>query len=151
MKERLRKLVADTDVRDLDMLIRVVLPILEESSGATQTPVGYVAGAISSDDREIVVHNIERLAQYTEQVRKKSSFPVFSATDIFTDQLYERMRVGEMPKDQRERDFQKFWRLILGSGYVTDLYMTPGWEQSKGATDEHETARTLGINIVYLD
>lgn len=45
----------------------------------------------------------------------------------------------------------KFWRDILESGHVTDIFMTPRWEQSKGAIDEHEAAKQLGIKIHYMN
>lgn len=33
----------------------------------------------------------------------------------------------------------------------TDIFMTPRWEQSGGAADEHDTALALKLRIHYLE
>lgn len=43
-----------------------------------------------------------------------------------------------------------FWREIFKSGHVTDVFMTPRWEKSKGAVDEYKTAQKIGLTIHYL-
>lgn len=51
-----------------------------------------------------------------------------------------RQRLAEYTERIREeQDFPIF--------SATDIFMTPRWEQSVGATDEHKTATKLGITI----
>jgi len=39
----------------------------------------------------------------------------------------------------------------IRSSYVTDIFMTPGWQRSKGAIAEHRIAKTKKIKIHYLE
>ena len=52
---------------------------------------------------------------------------------------------------ERRKAFIAFWREVLELGKVTDIFMTPRWEQSEGATDEYNTAQRLGIQIHIVD
>ncbi|MBI2474242.1 MAG: DUF4406 domain-containing protein [Candidatus Taylorbacteria bacterium] len=43
-----------------------------------------------------------------------------------------------------------FYQPIFKSGLVKTVYFIPGWEKSFGASWEHEQAKELGIERVYL-
>ena len=151
MRDTFRKIILDTDVHDFGTLKEVVLMVLKDHADNGGGKIGYVAGIITSDGDEYMARNRLRLEQYTQEAREKVGFPIFSATDIFTDDLYEKMKVHEMPRGDSEGLFQEFWRTILESGYITNIYMTPRWEKSMGATDEHKSALKVGLTITYLD
>jgi len=87
------------------------------------------------------------LREHTEKIRKEKDFPIFSATDVMALETLIQIKAHKLVV----KDFIKFWREILESGHVTDIFMTPRWNKSFGATDEHETAKKLGIKIHYLD
>ncbi len=36
-------------------------------------------------------------------------------------------------------------------GYITDIFMTPRWEHSEGARDEHKNAIKAGMTIHYVE
>jgi phosphoglycolate phosphatase-like HAD superfamily hydrolase len=113
--------------------------------------VGYVSGIISSDGDEKILKNITRLENYTNDIRKIHKFPIFNPPDIFSDDLYARLQELKVPKKEREEKFIVFWREILTSGHITDIFMTPRWRESRGAQDEHKTALRVGIRIHYVN
>ena len=146
MQERIRVAVKESgtlaEVRDN---ILTLFKYMVEEEGVTQ--IGYVAAIITSDGEEKVGENIARLQRYTEHVRKTQNYPVFSATDVFTEELYERLFAAGFKND----DWIVFWREVLGKDFVTDIFMTPRWEQSTGASDEYQTAKRTGKNLHYFN
>lgn len=112
--------------------------------------IGYVAGTIYSDGEEHIARNIARLAGYTEQLSNRHNFPIFCAGDIFGFGLFERLAEMKLAVQEREAKFISFWRNVIGSGHISDLFMAPGWEKSVGATDEHCTALEAGIALHYV-
>lgn len=119
-------------------------------AGGGITRIGYVAGIITSDGPGYFEANRKRLADYVRKLRKIHKFPMFSAVDVFSSEVYERLEEWKLPFSEREVKARYFWRKILKSGHVTDVFMTPRWEKSKGATDEHETARKIGLRTHYI-
>lgn len=112
--------------------------------------IGYVAGILNSDGPQHFERNRKRIAEHAGVLRKIHKFPIFSAVDVFSDEIYFRMEEWKLPFEKREAKAIFFWREILKSGHVTDIFMTPRWEKSKGATDEHKTAKKLGMSIHYI-
>ncbi len=110
--------------------------------------IGYVSGIITSEGMDHMAGNIERLARFTDSVRNREGFPVFSATDVFDDILFKRLSAAGFQNE----DWLVFWREVLGTGdqFVTDIFMTPRWEISQGATVEHDVAQRLGMVIHYI-
>lgn len=148
MKDQIRAVLGSAntllEVRDsLLTLFRIF-----KNNGYRQ--MGYVSGIITSDGPEFVERNIERLAYFTEELRGYKNFPIFSATDVFSQKLFERLDEMTLETNSREEKFIRFWRDILESGFITDIFMTPRWEESKGAKDEYKTAKRLGLKIHLL-
>lgn len=104
--------------------------------------VGYVSGIISSDGPEFLERNRRTLQEKTEKFRELYDFPIFSANDIFTPEFVDRLGHKDAP-------YVFFWRRVLATGLVTDIFMTTGWERSRGASDEHLTANLLELDVVY--
>lgn len=113
--------------------------------------IGYVAGILNSDGPKHFEDNRKKLADYAEKLRKIHRFPIFSGVDIFSNEVYGRLEEWRLSFEERETKARLFWREILESRYVTDIFMTPRWEKSKGATDEHKTAKKIGLTIHYLN
>lgn len=113
--------------------------------------IGYVAGIINSDGPEYVKVNRKKLADHAEKLRKVNKFPTFSAVDVFSEDIYARLEEMKLSLDKREAKMRSFWRQILISGHVTDIFMTPRWKKSKGATDEHKIAKRIGLTIHYVE
>jgi hypothetical protein len=109
--------------------------------------IGYVSGMITSEGPENIDRNLERLDVYTSQLQKKYPFPIFSQNDIFTPDVYEAIKQSGATHE----DFDKFYRDVHGSGYITHMFMTPKWELSLGANEEYHTAKKNNLNIVFVD
>lgn len=146
MQERIREAVKDSEtLNEVRDNILTLLKNLFEIDGATQ--IGYVSGIITSDGKEKIGENIERLQRFTEHVRKTSGFPIFSSIDVFPDELFNRLGGAKIGKEE----WEVFWREVLQSPYVTDMFMTPRWNQSTGATDEFRTAKATGKTLHYFN
>ncbi|KKR50513.1 MAG: hypothetical protein UU81_C0002G0027 [Microgenomates group bacterium GW2011_GWC1_41_8] len=107
--------------------------------------IGYVSGIITSGGS--IEENIQRLIAHTDRLRTIHNFPIFTPPDVFPDDVFERTNAINHPSEK----WIEFWRTILESGHVTDIFMTPRWQLSRGATDEHETAQRIGITIHYVE
>jgi hypothetical protein len=118
---------------------------LQESRRNTDR-LGYVSGIITSDGPENIGKNIKLLSKRTEILRSQHSFPLFSATDVFNDEVFAKINAHEIPT----QGWLSFWRNVLSSGHVSHVIMTPRWELSTGALDEFDTARRLGLTIEYF-
>jgi uncharacterized membrane-anchored protein YjiN (DUF445 family) len=123
---------------------RKIIELLEKYY-KQHSKVGFVSGPITAGGSDKIAENIRKLHEYTTEIRNNHTFPIFSSTDIFTDELHKRVSADTVTKDE----WQEFWRNIIKAGYITDIFMAPRWEFSSGAIDEHETAQKLGIKIHY--
>lgn len=144
---------ADTlaDVETMAVARERVIETLERVKADRHEYLGFVSGIISSDGDEQIERNIHRLAAFTEQIRREQPFPIFSATDVFSPELFERLTEMRLGRPEREAHFFDFWSAILHSGHVTHVFFTPRWEQSAGSSDEHKTALQLGLTVTYVD
>lgn len=131
----------------LHTIKHIVIAILGKSKQFPSQRLGFVSGLISSDGLEHIERNRNILIQHTNVLETTCNFPFFCASDIFTVDLYKRLNRDTIPKEK----FIEFWRDILKSRLITDVFMTPRWEKSDGATDEHETAKKLGLTIHYIN
>lgn len=113
--------------------------------------IGYAAGIINSEGPEYFEINRKKLATHVEKLRRSYRFPMFSAVDVFSDNIYAHLKEMALSFEEREVKMRFFWREILKSGHVTDIFMTPRWDKSKGASDEHKTAKQIGLKIHYIE
>lgn len=125
--------------------------VTKNQAGGGIIRIGYVAGIINSDGPKYFEINRNKLAAHTEKLRRIHRFPIFSAVDVFSDNICAQLEEMELSFEKREEKVRKFWCKILKSGHVTDIFMTPRWEKSKGASDEHKTAKQIGLRIHYLE
>lgn len=108
--------------------------------------VGVIAGVLSADGPEYLDQNIKRLETYTDYIRSRHTFPIFSPTDIFTPEMYERLDAKTV-----NDSYGQFWENILLSGVVTDIFMTPRWDKSSNARRKHELAQQQNVRVHYWD
>ena len=114
--------------------------------------IGYVAGIVFSEGPENVKKNIGILNSYTEKLRKKSYFPIFSSVDLFYgNDFYNQIAETKLPYVRRRTAFIQFYQKMLRNGYITDIFMTPRWQKSEGYMDEYETAKDENLIIHYVD
>lgn len=138
-----------TNATTLKEVKDLLLPLLKETH-TKEKRLGYVAGIIFSDGPLHVKRNIQLLMDYTEFLRKQHGFSIFSPTDVFYSGLFPNLKESSFPESARRIVFVSFWRDILTSGFITDIFMTPRWQESQGATDEHNIAKEKGIAVHYI-
>ena len=124
--------------------------VTRKQAGVGIIRIGYVAGIITSEGPEYFEANRKRLADYVKKLRKIHKFPMFSAVDIFTSEVYERLEEWKLPFVEREVKARSFWRKILKSGHVTDVFMTPcpvGINQKEQLTNTKQPRKSASKSI----
>ena len=144
MKEKLLAyLKGSTTLKDISTRLIELLNQLHQEGNPQ---IGYVAGMISSEGPENIQKNLDILERRTQELSKIYNFPLFSQNDIFTDDVYKQIKQS----GATHADFEEFYQQIHSTGLITHIFMTPKWELSVGATDEHETALRYRLNIIYI-
>lgn len=144
MHKDIEKLLINvSSLREIELTL---IPLLAEHC-RTWNKIGYVSGVITTDGPEYVERNIQILNDHADRLRDIHDFPIFAPNDVFTPGVYERVSINTLTSDQ----LKQFWRNILAARYITDIFMTPRWEISGGARDEHDAARDLGLRIHYIE
>ncbi len=113
----------------------------EDSKGGK---VAFVSGKIMADGFIFAGKNLMTIAKYERFVRSSEHIPVFSATDFLFNELVNTIFRGKASGDE-------YWRDIIESGYITDIYMAPGWESSNGAKSEFDSAKKKNLKIHYIN
>jgi len=143
MKTKLKLVLEKADsFNEAEKLLIAFLSDVRQTSGR----VGYVAGLVASEGVEHVSKNYQYLSNFAQEIQKNHNIPVFSCGDIFGNGLFEKLCQNGIDHEA----FKLYWRKVIQSELITDIFMAPGWERSGGATDEHETAKKLKIKIHYL-
>lgn len=62
--------------------------IMKRQSKGGITRIGYVAGIINSDGPKHFEINRKKLANHAEKLRKIHKFPMFSAVDVFSTDVF---------------------------------------------------------------
>ena len=109
--------------------------------------VGMVCGPISTGGTGSKEKNIEIFAKHIEMLR-------IQGCKIFSQLPFEKVMWRIMKTPYYNNGYQlldKFYLPIFESGLVETLYFIPGWKGSLGTTWEHEQAKRLGLQIIYLD
>lgn len=145
MRDRISLAVAQAKTVDEVQELLTSLFRSLEAEGNLQR-VGVVAGVLSGDGPDYLEQNIRRLETYTDYIRSRHTFPIFSPTDIFTPEMYDRMQAETV-----HACYAQFWENILLSGVVTDIFMTPRWDKSSNARRKHELAIEKAVRVHYWD
>lgn len=136
------------NANSIDEVKKLLLGVLKGVRTEGSTQIGYVAGILTSDGPQNIDKNVKRLRKFTDKIRAENGYPIFSSTDVISDHLFKKLGA----KLFERADWEEFWREVLGTKekFVTDIFMTPRWQESRGATDEHKTAKENGLKIHYL-
>lgn len=95
----------------------------------------YISGAISNPDREVVKKNIQRFNEKEVELEKMG-------WDVFNPARLE-VKGGASWEYYLARDLAWMFE------HKPTLYMLEGWEESRGARLEYETAKLLNLNICF--
>lgn len=94
----------------------------------------YISGKISDETREKELENLKRFAEKTAEL-KQMGWEVFNPGEL------------ECPGWVWEQYLARDLKFI--HDHHPALYMMCGWEDSRGARLEHQTALLLELNIAY--
>lgn len=146
MKEKIASAVEKAN--SLTEVKEALFGVFREYRQEGHTRIGYVSGIVTSEGPENIERNVERLVKFTEHIKTEQNFPIFSSADVFDKRLFARLGAANL----KNVDWEAFWQEIFEheEKFVTDMFMTPKWEKSRGATDEHRVAKKVGMNIVYI-
>ncbi len=120
MKKYLKKALKEASTLDqiVDIIAAITRDIQKKEPGAK---IGYVSGKVTADGKEHIQKNLLRLHVFTKKISKTHGRFIFSAADIFSDEMYWKLN---LPRPIHEDEFYDFWRKVLQAG-ITDIYMTP--------------------------
>ncbi len=110
-------------------------------------PSGEVCGPISTGGKGSIEANIAEFNTTIDRLLAQG-LTIFDQVP-FEQHIFDLIAGGKGSRLQNEL-LEKFYSPLFTSGLINTLYFIPGWESSHGATWEHQQARELGINIVYL-
>ena len=124
-------------------LVEVALEILDQMPH----PVGIVCGPITNGGFGSVEANIAEFKDRIKQLKAEGMI-------IFDQMPFEphMWRIKETPYYDARRDhlLEDFYGRLFENEHLATFYFIPGWEGSYGARWEHERARQLEKEIVYL-
>ena len=114
-------------------------------------PTVEVCGPISSGGAGSIEKNLERFDLAIKSLQKKG-IKVFNLMPFETS-MHAIRDIRRKDKKFVDYDYallEDFYLSVFESGYIKKFYMLPDWQSSTGATWEHEQAKRLGIETVYL-
>lgn len=146
-RKKMNKEFLTTSISGSSSLLEAELNFLEALKYIKeQSPdllIYYLIGTVTSDGPEYIERNLQLLKERSQKAGEVLDGIVFSAADIFNQQLFDRF-------DKRgavNQDYLDFWEDILKSGFITDIIRASGWEKSMGASHENKIASQEGIAI----
>jgi hypothetical protein len=108
--------------------------------------IGQVCGPIATGGLGSVAANLEKFDETVRTLQAEGK--------VLFDQMPFEWPMQEIKKkvtDGANTILQDFYLPLFESGKIKTLYFIKGWETSYGANWEHDQAKRLGIDIVYLN
>lgn len=130
--------------KDFKDLYRIAERILNKMP----QPIAQVCGPIGTGGLGTIEANLEAFSEAIQALQKKG-YTVFDQMPFEWPMqgIKFNLPAGVYP----ESILTDFYLPIFESGLVTTFYFMPNWKSSRGANWEHEQAKRLGIQIIYLD
>ncbi len=138
--EQLR--IAINSAESYPEMAKIALVILN----SMEDPVIELCGPISTGGLGSVEKNLERFDKKIKEL-KSSGINVFDQIPFEIPMQKLKLKPNFKPIDLLEG----FYLPLLESGKIKSLYFLPDWQSSFGARWEHDQAKRLGIEIVFLD
>lgn len=129
--------------------IRVVLITeLKKFRNLGHKRIGYVSGVITVDGKDHIFRNLKLLSKTSRRLQKTYNFPIFAPSDVSDSKIHIKLEKNGVT----DSDWDYFWNHLLlhKKRFITDIFMTPRWELSFGAIEEHLAAQRMNIRIHYL-
>lgn len=113
-----------------------------------EKPLAQVCGPIGTGGLGSVEANLHAFNETIKKLQKQG-FNVFDQMPFETPM--QELKKKLFPNDEYfENILTDFYHPLFESGAVTKFFFMPNWQTSKGAKWEHEKAKELNIEIVYL-
>ena len=111
--------------------------------------IHYVAGPISADGEANIPLNLDKLIAARTRIMYQlgDCALVFTAPFIFTPEVYQRLGIFNMSRDDREAELQRFWDELILSGLIDGIHFVEGWQRSPGTQRERRTAEAAGVPV----
>ncbi|MDP3725345.1 MAG: hypothetical protein Q8R20_02665 [Nanoarchaeota archaeon] len=144
-----------TQLRDAAGLVRNfedayghIIHILRKFRSEYNYPrIGYVSGVLTSDGPGRVLQNREELIRLAGVLQEMHHFPIFTLQDAFTPETLRRLKDA----GHTSHHYTDFAGEILKSGFITDVFFAPRWENSQTARSEQTLAERFGLRINYIE
>lgn len=108
MKEMLKELLKEAS--SIEEVLQIVLDTVGKMKMENpQVRIGYVSGKVTADGKENIAKNLERLHSFTEIASKEFGDNIFSAADVFNEEVYWKIN---LPRPIHEEEFYDFWQKI---------------------------------------
>lgn len=124
-----------------------VAPVALRVLARMPQPVGELCGPITTGGAGSIEENFKRFDSAIERLRAQG-VEIFEVGKTQDTLMRIKKTMPETGYDQALLD--DFFLPLFESGFIKTVYMLPDWKSSTGATWEHEQAKRLGIDIVYL-
>ena len=137
-EENYKDLQKAKNFKDLYKIAHQVLDRMPED-------IGQVCGPIATGGLGSVEANLKKFDETVRILQEEGK--------IIFDQIPFEWPMQELKKTVTEgvkSILEDFYLPIFKSGKITTLYFIKGWETSKGANWEHDQAKQLVLEIVYL-
>ncbi len=130
----------------IDLRITGIVILREMAHKEPLRPIAMLCGPISTGGKGSRKENLEVFSRAIDRISADGLF-VFNQMPFENDM--ERIYKSDQ-KLQGTRLLEEFYLPMFKSGLIKLLCFLPGWENSVGATWEHEQAKALNIPRIYL-
>lgn len=115
--------------------------------------IAYIAGPVSCDGEDQIPTNLGLLVDARTKVMYElgERTLTFTAPFIFTTEMYGRLGLFDLDREDREARMVCFWDGLLSSGHIGTVLFRQGWERSSGSRHERKTAGLVDARIIDLD
>lgn len=128
-------------ISDLFLIVKKIIEKMPE-------PLGQVCGPITNGGFGTIEKNLEFFNQNIKDLQSKG-LNIFDQMPF--EETIQKFKLESQDKEKIYNNIMNdFYLPIFKSGKVKTMYFLPNWQTSKGAIWEHETAKSLNIEIVYL-
>lgn len=112
-------------------------------------PIGQVCGPITTGGHGSIEKNLEEIDNTIRKLNREQK-NIFNQIPFEKPLQKIKEKIDLPPEEKNLKLLNGLYLPIFKSGLVKTLYFMPNWESSHGARWEHEKAKELGIDIVYL-
>ena len=100
----------------------------------------YISGPISMIAAEFGMNEVERRFKAAVNEVECDHYEYIDDMEIINPAAYE-------IENGTQEEYMKHWHDVLHNGDIDGIYFLEGWEDSAGATQEHEWAMKLNIKV----